>query len=223
MALQLYARADCPFCWKVRLALSLVQVPYTFTELALGERLPEMEALTPQGRGSVPVLKDGSLAIWDSAAILEHLAECYDPHANLLGGTPAQRAGARLLSAYADQQIGPALRDVIFEKRSQLQVDWNLDKIEQGTRLWWQRLDELEGWLDGADYFVGAAPSLAECALLPRFALAQAYGVGVEERWRGLYRWYNRLLSQRWCLETLPQQLARPWMGDRPLQWRSIA
>lgn len=221
MALRLYARRDCPFCWKVRLALSLLQQPYEFIELALGETHAGLEALTPAGRRSVPVLQDGALVIWDSAAILEYLAEGYDPQQRLLCEGVEVRARARLLSAYADQQIGPALRDVVFEKRSKPQADWDLDKIEQGTRLWRQRLDELESWLNGSDYFIGVQASLAECALLPRFALAQAYGVGVEARWSGLYRWYNRLLVQRWCRETFPLHLARPWLEGRPVEWDS--
>ncbi|MEO0978000.1 MAG: glutathione S-transferase family protein [Pseudomonadota bacterium] len=57
---------------------------------------PEFRAFSPSMK--VPVLKDGSLTVWDSLAILEYAAECF-PEKGLLPQDKAMRARARAVSA----------------------------------------------------------------------------------------------------------------------------
>ena len=72
-----YQRTDCPFCWKVRIALSELGLEYQVVETRLGEKHPEVGRLSPTG--SVPVLVDGETSIWESAVILEYLDTRYAP------------------------------------------------------------------------------------------------------------------------------------------------
>jgi glutathione S-transferase len=86
--------------WSLRAWLLLRQSGIEFTEEKLSFNDPELKArlakYAPTGR--VPVLVDGDLAIWDSLAIAEYVAEKF-PDKHLWPTAPADRARARSLCA----------------------------------------------------------------------------------------------------------------------------
>ena len=87
--------------WSMRpwLALKHTGAPFTETLIRLRTERTNADARaagSPSGR--VPVLKDGDLAIWDSIAICEHLAEKF-PTARLWPADPAARALGRSAAA----------------------------------------------------------------------------------------------------------------------------
>lgn len=77
-------------------------VQETLVALRRGEAT-EAELLTHSGSGKAPVLKDGALAVWDSLAICEYLAEKF-PDARLWPADPVARALGR--SAAAEMHAG---------------------------------------------------------------------------------------------------------------------
>jgi glutathione S-transferase len=86
--------------WSLRpwLAAKVARIP--FREEAIGLRRPDtagqIARRSPSGR--IPVLKRGGLAVWDSLAICEYLAELA-PHARLWPQDAGARAVARSISA----------------------------------------------------------------------------------------------------------------------------
>jgi glutaredoxin len=87
--LTLYQRTDCPFCWKVRIALAELDIEYQSVDTVLGEKHPEVQRLSPTG--TVPVLVDGDVVIWESAVIFDYLDSRYAPE-KLISRDPAQQA-----------------------------------------------------------------------------------------------------------------------------------
>lgn len=85
--------------WSLRpwMALSMAGIPFTETVIPL--ETPETRRLiaehTPAGR--VPVLKHGRLAIWESLAIMEYLAELF-PEKHLWPKAVSARVMARTVS-----------------------------------------------------------------------------------------------------------------------------
>ena len=76
--LTLYSYPISGNCYKVRLLLEMLHLPYTEVnvDLLAGYNLkPEFKQLNP--RGQVPVLSDGEVTLWDSLAILVYLARRY--------------------------------------------------------------------------------------------------------------------------------------------------
>lgn len=76
--LTLYSYPISGNCYKVRLLLEMLHLPYTEVnvDLLAGYNLkPEFKQLNP--RGQVPVLSDGEITLWDSLAILVYLARRY--------------------------------------------------------------------------------------------------------------------------------------------------
>lgn len=86
--------------WSMRgwLALELTGAPYEeeLVRLDQPDTAARIAARSPAGR--VPVLLDGDLAVWDSLAIAEYLAERF-PAARLWPEDPRARAVARSVSA----------------------------------------------------------------------------------------------------------------------------
>ena len=186
----LYQRTDCPFCWKVRLALAELALPFNPVEVGLGEVNPQVKQLSPTG--TVPVLVDAGVIIWESSVMLEYLHDkCAT--STLLPYVAAQAARVRSLHAYSDKCVGPALRDLVFEKRSTTTAKWNKQLIADSEQRWLQCQDYLEVQLGQADYFGGTAFSMADCALAARFGVAEAYGAAVDQRHPALVSWYTRV------------------------------
>ena len=186
MSMILYERSDCPFCWKVRLAMHFAGVKPQRIPVASGEKNPDVVRLNPAG--SVPVMVDGDLVLAESAIIAEYINEaCAD--GALLPGDAAAHARIRQLAAYSDTQVGKALRGLVFERRAKPEAEQDQQLIKTSETAWRQCLDWLEERLPG-DVFVERF-SLAECALLPRFALAERYGAGVDARHPKLHAWWQ--------------------------------
>jgi glutathione S-transferase len=86
--------------WSLRPWLAMRRAGFAFEEINIRLRRPDSKAqiLRHSPSGLVPTLIDGDLAIWDSLAILEYLAEQH-PAAGLWPADRAARAMARSVSA----------------------------------------------------------------------------------------------------------------------------
>jgi glutathione S-transferase len=86
--------------WSLRPWLAMKRAGLAFEEINIRLRRPDSKAqiLRHSPSGLVPTLIDGDLAIWDSLAILEYLAEQH-PTAGLWPADRAARALARSASA----------------------------------------------------------------------------------------------------------------------------
>tara|TARA_R110001599_G_scaffold353880_1_gene602003 strand:+ start:116424 stop:117044 length:621 start_codon:yes stop_codon:yes gene_type:complete len=188
----LYERTDCPFCWKVRLALAELDLEYEAVATRLGEKHPELARLSPTG--TVPVLVDGDTVIWESAVILEYLAGRYSP-GSLFPGDAAEQARIRLLHAYSDKIVGSCLRELVFERRSKPEPEWDQGIIQASQRKWRDCQVRLEQEL-GEALFFGACFTAADCALAARFGVAEAYGAGVTAAFPRLQQWYAALVER---------------------------
>lgn len=182
----LYERTDCPFCWKVRLALAELGMEYRVESTRLGEKHPTVAELSPAG--TVPVLVDGDTVIWESAVILEYLDNRYAP-GRLFPGDADEKVRVRLLHAYSDKIVGGCLRELVFEKRSKPESNWDTNIIRTSEQKWRNCLSRMERDLGGKPFF-GEGYSAADCALAARFGVAEAYGAAVDDEFTALQSWY---------------------------------
>lgn len=78
MTIKLYDHPESQFSYKVRLLLSILEIPYEKIKVDLksGEQKKDsFLALNPNGK--VPTLVDGELVVWESNAILLYLGKKY--------------------------------------------------------------------------------------------------------------------------------------------------
>jgi len=97
--------------WSLRPWLAARASGIAFDEVMIALRQPDtkQKVLAHSPSGKVPLLKDGDLAVWDSLAICEYLADAF-PAAGLWPNDAAARAVARSVSA--EMHAGfPALRN----------------------------------------------------------------------------------------------------------------
>ncbi len=200
--LTLYQRTDCPFCWKVRLALQELSIAHDIIETQLGEKHPEVVRHSPTG--NVPVLVDGNVVIWESSVMLDYLDAQYSL-GRLIASEPSQQARVRTLHAYSDKCVGPALRDLVFEKRSKLESECDLGVIQSSELKWLACQAYLEEQLTPQGFF-GPEFGAADCALAARCGVAEAYGAGVSDKYPVLRDWFNQARLRSSWSAAYPQQ-----------------
>jgi glutathione S-transferase len=86
--------------WSFRpwIAMKALGIPFDETVISLTAPDFKERLLKVSGTGKVPALDDNGIHVWESLAILEHLAERF-PKAGVWPADPAARAKARAISA----------------------------------------------------------------------------------------------------------------------------
>jgi maleylpyruvate isomerase len=177
--LTLYTYFRSSAAYRVRIALNLKMLPYTSVPVHLlrngGEHhRPEYVQLNPQAL--LPTLQDGGLPITQSLAILEYLEETY-PSPALLPPDPAGRVRVRALAFSIACDIHP-LNNLRVLRYLQNQFSVDQEHRDEWYRHWIEvGFAALEVSLNGPDgasgYCHGAAPTIADCCLVPQVYNAQ--------------------------------------------------
>ncbi|MGH7899392.1 MAG: glutathione S-transferase family protein, partial [Candidatus Binatia bacterium] len=150
------------FASKCRLAIYEKNAPVEIAAIPGGD-LKSAEYLRVYPLGKTPSLDVDGLVIGESEVINEYLEEKIPEPALLPRGAEA-RARARGISRFHDLYLEPPLRALFpqvtgAEPKNPKLVEEKLAEVRT-------RLDQLEGKIEGP-YAVGAAFTLADCALVP--------------------------------------------------------
>lgn len=207
--IRLIDKPECPFCWRVRIALELQGRPVDRLDRSNPDVLAQWQRLSPNR--TVPVLMDEGLVLTDSGPMLEYLAETGPA---LLPDSPRKRAEARSWVVYGDNVLGRCIREVVFEKRDKPENEWDQDKIRKGASGFMEGLPALEAALAEQYFLVGNQPTLAECALFPRFALALAYDVGIPEDFPFTRQWFGRMAAYPAFESASPERIRKFWIDS---------
>ncbi len=141
-------------------------------DLAAGEqRRPAFLALNPSGQ--VPVIEDGDVVISDANAILVYLARKYAP--DFLPQEPEREAEVQKFLTLAAGEIafGPAAARLINVFKAPLDADFAKATASKV-------LGKLEAHLEGRDFLVGNAPTIADIAIYSYTAHAPEGDVSVQ-------------------------------------------
>jgi len=165
----LFDKPECPFCWRVRMALHRCGIQVAIRDYQAHET--EWQRLTTTE--TVPVLCIDSLVLTDSAVMLEYLN---DSHGGLWPASPALAARARALALEADRSVGSAVRDLIMQCRGRAPERWDRAVIAQAIARWRESLPVLAAALDGRDCYVEGF-GITDFVLATRVGLGMAYGM----------------------------------------------
>ncbi len=141
-------------------------------DLANGaHRAPEFLAMNPAGQ--VPVVQDGDATISDSNAILVYLARKYAPA--YIPQDPAQEAEVQkfLSLAAGELAFGPAAARLINVFKAPLPAEFAKSTAAKV-------LGRLETHLEGREFLVGDAPTLADVAIYSYTAHAPEGDISLE-------------------------------------------
>ena len=172
MSLTFYYLSGSPFSWKVWLALEHLQIPYEQKILSVDAgdlKSPEFLRVNP--RGKVPAIVDRGLTLWESAAIVEYLADVSAQSGRHLWPTDInQRATARRIAAEADGYVYPAVRKLVVELLMRRDGQPDLTAIAESKAALAKEFDRLERQLTQT-FLAGDEPSAADFALYPLTAI----------------------------------------------------
>ena len=188
-----YGMADSGNCYKVKLALEQLQLPYRWVEVDStkgGTRTAEFLAMNPNGKVPTLQLEDG-VYLPESNAILHYLAE----GSRLL---PADRLGrARALQwmffeQYSHEPYVAVARFVLRYLPSDSPRRAELPRLhERGN----QALAVMEQHLRGEPFFAGRQYSVADIALFAYTHCAADGGFDLG-RYPGVRAWIDRVQGQ---------------------------
>jgi len=201
--LKLYDYPRCPYCQKVRVALAEKGLRYERLLVDLSKKEhKEREFVEMNPYGKVPVLMDGSQAIYESSIINEYLEEKY-PDPPLMPPSPAQRARVRILVDFAETRVNVPwfnlfreIRLVADDRRDEKLVRESMEELKG-------HLDRLESELEGGggEYLIGAY-SLADVAFTPRVATLDALGIEVDSGYPRVAAWIEAITKRESFVET---------------------
>lgn len=166
-------------CYKIRLLLSLLEVPYERVPMDTqsgANRRPEFLALNP--RGQVPVLVDEGTAIWDSTAILVYLGRRYGGTSWLpLDPVPLAKVTQWLALEQNEGRYGVGRARAIMLKNPS--VFARTGRLEECHALAQVALGVLEQQLARSPWLVAEVdhPTIADIACYPYTAMAPEGGI----------------------------------------------
>lgn len=148
---------------KVLWALDELGLTYSREDWGLPLRDPnvaEFLALNPNGQ--VPVLIEGDFALWESNAILTHLAL---REGKLLSKDPAERALALQWLGWQASELNPAWGYAVQALIRKTPGFDDQTKIGASMARWTAKMEILEARLEGRDFVVEGGFSIADIAL----------------------------------------------------------
>lgn len=205
--------------WSLRgwLALKLALAPSgaAFEEVVIPLDRPDSKAAirahSPSGR--VPLLRHGTLAVWDSLAIGEYLAERF-PDAGLWPQDPSARAIARAVSAEMHGGFAALRAELPMDMRNRAPVSPSaaaLAEIARVLELWERCLAEFGAAAEGG--FLFGAPCLADAFYAPVVSRFVTYGIPLDGAAAGYAATVRDWAPYR---EWLAAAEVEPWVLEQP-------
>ena len=188
----LYDSAVSGNCYKVRLLLAQLGIPYERQELSVVDRSARQEilgGLNPALRVPTLVLDDGR-ALGESDAILWWLGE----GTPFVPADPWERAKVLQWMFFEQYSHEPHIAVARFWLHM-LGAAPSQEALAEKQRLGYLALDALEGGLDGQEFFVGGHYSIADIAL---YAYTHVAGEGGFDlgRYPAIRGWLARVAAQ---------------------------
>lgn len=172
MAVTVYYMSGSPYAWRVRLALEHKTVPYELKTVSYDAgdlNTPEYTKLNPRRR--VPVIVDDGFVLYESAAIVEYVADKWPGEPLLFSSDLRQRGIQRRMVREVDQYFGAGLEGLVEAILFTPQERWSDEKIFAARDTMKKELAMLETGIAG-EYLAGAL-SAVDFTLYPYIALVQ--------------------------------------------------
>jgi glutathione S-transferase len=204
MHLLLYDRERSGHCYRVRLLLSMLALPYERVDVArvgTGGNQVSDDFVRSNPRGLVPMLVVDGKAIWDSTAILVYLARRFGGE-RWLPTDPEGMAEVTQWLALAQNEIlyGLALARA---HRCNRYAAWRGEaRLIDLQTLGIVALQALEALLGGNDWLAVGRPTIGDLACFPYVALCPEGGISLRP-YPGVRNWIGRI-------KTLPHYIPLP-------------
>lgn len=207
MSLILYGAILSPYVRKIRIQLAEQLIAHELVMQAPFNQPDWFFEISPLGR--IPAIKDGDLALADSAVIAQYLQDTRGG-APLYGDTPEQAARVRWLEKYADYELGDLATRVVFVNRLLKPVSGGKcddAAVQQALDQLPTLFDYLEAQLGEQQYFLGEQFSMADIAVCSQLINLAHVGELIDEyRWPNLSSLLSRVTARSSVSSLLPDE-----------------
>ena len=199
--MELYEIPPSGNCHKIRLFLSLLQIPYTSVQVDVANQQQKSASFLKMNPfGQLPVLKDGETVVWDSQAILVYLARQYAAPSWLpQDAVGMSRVMAWLSTAANEVARGPSSLRIYYKFGRSIAMD----DAQQVTATVMQIL---EAQLQTTDWLAADNITIADIAVYPYIALAPEGKIDLTP-YPAICRWLSRI-------QALPNYVGMPLMWE---------
>lgn len=186
-----------------------LNAPVDFIPVDLGKgehKAPAFRALNPNTK--VPVLVDGDLVLWESDAIMLHLALTME--SGLWPSDPRGQVEAQRWLSWAAHEFNPQTGTLYFEHIIRPMFGLGaVDAEAESAALARTRkgLALLDAHLKGRDFLLGPRLSLADISVAITFPYAEKAAIPIAD-YPGVARWNERLSTHRFWNEPFPEAVA---------------
>lgn len=200
--MELFEIAPSGNCHKIRLFLSLLQLPYTSVQVNVASQEQKSAPFLQMNPfGQLPVLKDGETVVWDSQAILVYLARQFaEPSWLPIDAKGSAQVMEWLSTAANEVARGPSLL------RAHYKFGRAID-LEDAKQITGTLLPILEKQLMTAEWLAADHITIADIAVYPYIALAPEGKVDLTP-YPSLCLWLSRI-------QALPNYTGMPEMWQR--------
>lgn len=197
--MELFEIAPSGNCHKIRLFLSLLQIPYQSVQVDVANLEQKSEPFLKMNPfGQLPVLKDGETVVWDSQAILLYLARQHAAPSWLpLDAASMSRVMQWLSTAANEIARGPSSLRVHYKFGRSIAMEDALQATATVFPILEQHLKR-ENWL-AAEHI-----TIADIAVYPYIALAPEGKIDLAP-YPAVCRWISRI-------QALPNYVGMPGM-----------
>ena len=199
--MKLYHFPVSTFARRVRVALLEKNIPCELIEVNLpaGQHKEDWyAALNPYSK--VPMLVEGDLTLYESAAILTYL-EATHPAPALVPSDAPGRALVDMHVRLCDAHVGRHAGAILFPKRFLPEANWDCQAMEVARKEIDRHLTVIERELGDRHYLVRDTFTLADIAYLPFLHFLNLMEVSVGPRVKA---WAERVLARPSALATVP-------------------
>lgn len=179
---QLYSFFNSSTSYRVRIALALKNVPYTYmpVDIRSGQQRDPVYVEDINSSASVPALVEGDWRLGQSLAILDYLDARY-PEPRLIPVDPQVRARVLEFCYAISCDIHPVNNLRVLKRLEQMGIsdqqrrEWYHHWVAEGLAI----AERLLTRYGKGPYCFGAEPTLADCCLVPQIANALRMGCDV--------------------------------------------
>ncbi len=199
--MELYEIPPSGNCHKIRLLLSLLQIPYTSVQVDVANQQQKSASFLKMNPfGQLPVLKDGDTVVWDSQAILVYLARQYaTPSWFPQDAVGMSRVMEWLSTAANEVARGPSSLRVLHKFGRPIAME----DAQQATA---SVMQVLETHFKATDWLAAENITIADIAVYPYIALAPEGKIDLTP-YPAVCRWLSRI-------QALPNYVGMPQMWE---------
>lgn len=196
MTIKLYDYALSGSCYKVRLMLGFLELPYEreLVDFFPGRQHKSLDFLEINPLGQLPVLEDDGFRLRDAQAILCYLAKKYDPSGRWLPQGTQEFSQVIMWLMFAGTELMAASAARLHDT---LGYPLDIEKAHASARAAFRVLDDhlVHRGFEGGTWIVGDHPTIADIACFPYIGLSGDGGIDHDDypALRGWMRSIRRL------------------------------